>query len=222
MKQIFKVGILDDDPSKVTQIITMLMFGMDDAAPEKKTKYENYELEPIELIVKENIQDMINDVIEEKLDCVLVDYKLSSYEVVDFTGIEFAKGLEEALYDFPVFILTSYEDDLFTNEVYNAYQVFDFDRYLSETSERIELNFKIIEQILKNQKQKEHWQKEIMYILPQAGTCEKIDSRILDLDSKLEKSINGNSSIPIKVKKDLESSKLNELLDMIDKIIEKE
>jgi len=57
---------------------------------------------------------------QQKLDCVLVDYKLSSYEIVDFTGIEIAKYLEDTIYDFTIFILTSYEDDLFTNEIYNA------------------------------------------------------------------------------------------------------
>lgn len=222
MKEKFKIGILDDDSSKVTQIITMLMYGMSEATPEKISKYENYELEPYEIKIQENIQDMINDVFEQNLDCVLVDYKLSSYEVVDFTGVEFAIGLEDALYDFPIFILTSYEDDLFANEIYNAYQVFDFDRYLSEPSERIELNFKIIEQILKSSKQKKKWQDEIRKLLPLAGRSEEIDSRIIELDTKLERSINGTYSIPEKIKKDLGTSKLNELLEKIDKILDKE
>lgn len=222
MKHKFKVGILDDDSSKVTQIITRLMYGVTEASPGKKDKYENYEFEPYEIKVKNSIQDMINDVFEQKLDCVLVDYKLSSYEIVDFTGVEFAKHLEDALYDFPIFILTSYEDDLFANEVYNAYQVFDFDRYLSEDSERIELNFKIIEQILKDIKQKEQWHNELRRILPLAGTSEEIDSRIIELDTKLEKSINGIYSIPEKIKKDLEASKINELLAKIDELLDKE
>ncbi len=222
MKQKFKVGILDDDSSKVTQIITRLMYGMTEALPGKKDKYENYELEPYEIKVKNNIQDLINDVFEQELDCILIDYKLSSYENVDFTGVEFAKHLEDALYDFPIFILTSYEDDLFANEVYNAYQVFDFDRYLSEESERIELNYKIIEQILKDIKQKDQWHNELRKILPLVGTSEEIDSRIIELDTKLEKSINGIYSIPEKVKKDLEASKINELLAKIDELLDKE
>lgn len=222
MKQKLKIGILDDDLSKVTQIMSKLIFGMADASPEKKNKYDNFEFEPYEIKVQQDIQRMIDEVFEQKLDCVLVDYKLSSYEIVDFTGIEFAKHLEDTLYDFPIFILTSYEDDLFTNEIYNAYQVFDFDRYLSEPSERIELNFKIIEQILKSGKQKEQWEQEIHKLLPLAGTSEEIDSRIMELDTKLEKSINGKYSIPEKVKKDLGTSKLNELLEKIDKILDKE
>ena len=222
MKQKFRVGILDDDSAKATSIITRLIYGVTEASPGKKDKYEDYELEPYEIKVKNSIQDLINDVFEQELDCILIDYKLSSFEVVDFTGVEFAKHLEEAIYDFPIFILTSYEDDLFAKEVYNAYQVFDFNRYLSEESERIELNFKIIEQILKGIKQKEQWHSELRKILPLVGTSREIDSRIIELDTKLEKSINGIYSIPEKVKKDLEASKIDELLAKIDELLNKE
>jgi CheY-like chemotaxis protein len=196
MKKKFKIGILDDDSSKRTQIITRLIYGTTESSPCKTNKYKNYELDPCEMIVKNNIQDLIDDVFEQKIDCILIDYKLSSYENVDFTGVEFAKQLENVLYDFPIFILTSYEDDLFSKEIFNAYQVFAFDRYLSEESERIELNYKIIEQILKHNKQQEQWKNELLEKLPRAGTSQEIDSRIIELDTKLEKSINGASSIP--------------------------
>lgn len=222
MKKKLKIGILDDDSSKVTQIMSKLICGMTDASAEKKSKYDDFEFEPYEIKVKQDIQSMIDEVFEQDLDCVLVDYKLSSYEIVDFTGVEFAKQLADILYDFPIFILTSYEDDLFANETYNAYQVFDFDRYLSEPSERIELNFKIIEQIIKSSKQKKQWEQEIYKLLPLAGTSEEIDSRIMELDTNLEKSINGKYKIPEKVKKDLGTSKLNELIEKIDKILDKE
>lgn len=222
MKQKFKIGILDDDSSKVTQIMSKLMFGVADASPEKKCKYDNFEFEPYEIEVQPNIQNMIDEVFNQKLDCVLVDYKLSSYEIAGFTGIEFAKHLEDALLDFPVFILTAYEDDLFTNEIYNAYQVFDFERYLSEPLERIELNFKIIEQIQKNIKQKEQWEEEIIKLLPLVGTSEEIDSRIMELDTKLEKSINAKYSLPDKVKKDLGTNKLDKLLGKIDELLDEE
>ncbi|MEC1177316.1 hypothetical protein P9B03_02370 [Metasolibacillus meyeri] len=219
MKQKFKVGILDDDSSKITQIITMLLYGMLGASPEKKARYKDYELIPYEIKLQEDIQDIISEVFEQKLDCILIDYKLSSYAITDFTGVEIAKILGEEIYDFPIFILTSYEDDLFTKEIYNAYQVFDFDRYLTEPAERIELNCKIIEQILKSTKQREQWEKEIVKLLPLSGKSEEIDSRILELDNKLERSISGKYSISKKIKKDLNTNKLNELIDRIDDIL---
>lgn len=219
--QVFKIGIIDDDSSKKTQIMIRLKQGVTEATSEKQEKYSKYQLQPIEIEIKNEFSDMVKQVIELGIDCVLVDYKLSSYKNVNFTGIDFAKALSKVLYDFPIFVLTSYEDDLFSNEIFNAYQVFDFTRYLNEKTERVELNYKIIEQILKTNKQKEQWEYEIRKLLPLAGKSEEIDSQLLELDTKLEKSINGNFALPDKVKKDLGSNKLNELLDKIDKILEK-
>jgi FixJ family two-component response regulator len=222
MKQVFKVGIIDDDSSKVTQIMIKLMEGFSQATYEKQNKYSMYQFNPIDLEIKDDLDEMIQQVINERLDCVLVDYKLSSYKNVDYSGVEFAKALDEALFDFPVFIITSYEDDLFVNEIFNAYQVFDFARYLNEESERIELNFKIIEQILKTTKQRKKWEDEIKVLLPLAGTSQEIDSKLLELDSKLERSINGINSISSKMKRELDSNKITELLKKIDVILDKE
>lgn len=222
MTQILRIGIVDDDDGKVTQIMTRLMQGIEGASPEKKQKYSQYKFEPIDIELKEDLNVMIKEVIDNRLDCLLVDYKLSSYQNVDYSGIELAKALEEALYDFPVFVLTSYDDDLFTNEIYNAYQVFDFDRYQNEEQERVELHFKIIEQVLKTVKQKEKWEEELKKLLPLAGTSDEIDSKILELDSKLERSIDGGSALPEGLKKDLSSNKISELLAKIDEILERE
>lgn len=202
--------------------MTRLIQGIEGAAPEKKQKYSQYRFEPIEIEIIEDLITMVNKIVNTNLDCLLVDYKLSSYKSVDYSGVELAKALEGAIYDFPIFVLTSYDDDLFTNEIYNAYQVFDFDRYQNEEPERVELHFKIIEQILKTAKQKEKWEEELKRLLPMAGTSEDIDSRILELDSKLERSIDGGSALPEGVKKDLSSNKISELLDRIDEILERE
>ncbi len=222
MKEKLRIGIIDDDRSKITQIITRLMEGIRNSSPEKLDKYSKFEFVPIEIEIKEDINEMLKDVLEYDLDCIILDYKLSSYALASYTGIEFAQNLEEMIYDFPIFILTSYEDDLFSNEIYNAYQVFDFDRYLNEACERTELHFKIIEQILKFKKQRENWKIELKSLLPLAGTSEEIDSRLLELDSKLEKSINGTYALSNKLKKDLDSNKLMELLDKIDLILERD
>ncbi|MBT2285811.1 hypothetical protein J7E78_19905 [Paenibacillus polymyxa] len=217
-----KVGIIDDDKSKTTQIMTKLIQGLDDASPEKKEKYSHYEFEPIEVELLDDVSSMVGSIKELGIDCAIIDYKLSSYQTVNFSGVELAKAIEREFYEFPIFILTSYDDDLFSKEVYNAYQIFDFDRYLSEKKERIELNFKLIEQVLKTQKQKENWNLQLKKLLPLAGTSEEIDSAILDLDSKIEKSTDGRHALPEKLKKDLSSNKLSELIDKIDEILEEE
>ncbi|MEH6847813.1 MULTISPECIES: hypothetical protein [Bacillus cereus group] len=219
---LFKIGIIDDDRAKVTQIIIKLKQGFSNASAEKQSKYSNYKFEPVEINIEDDIDTTINSIVEKEIDCLLVDYKLSSYKNVDYSGIDIAKKLEDVLYDFPIFVLTSYEDDLFLNEIFNAYQVFDFERYLNEETERIELNYKIIEQILKSKKQIKKWEQDIAELLPKAGQSAEIDKKLLDLDSKLEKSVNGSGALSEKVKKDLDSNKLTDLLNKIDSILSKE
>lgn len=222
MSQILKIGIIDDDSGKITQIMTRLMQGVEGASPEKKQKYSQFRLEPIEITLKEDLALMITDIISLELDCLIIDYKLSSYQNVDYTGIELAKAVESERFDFPIFILTSYDDDLFTNEIYNAYQVFDFHRYLNEEKERVELHFKMIEQIIKTSKQREDWERELRGLLQYAGTTEEIDTRILELDSMLERSIDGRHALSEGIKRDLSSNKISDLISKIDEILERE
>jgi len=221
-KEKLKIGILDDDESKVTQIMCKLDEGFINAEPGKVNKYSKFELMPFELTVEENIEDVTKKIIELNLDCVLVDYKLSSYETVDYTGVEVVKHLLEVLFDFPVFILTSHEDDLFNKEIFNAYQVFDFARYIGEKNERIELNSKIIEQILKYRNQQDAWKKEIKKLIPVAGRSSEIDERIFELDPYLERSIDGHSRIPDKIKRELSNDKMSQLLFKLDELIDSE
>ena len=122
----------------------------------------------------------------------------------------------------PLFILTSYEDELYEQEVFDVYQIFDFERYLSEPQERVELHYKLIQQVVKYHKQLELWKKEIESLLPQKGQSAAIDKRILELDSKLEKSIDGHAAIPDEVKNDLKSNKLDELIDKIDLLLKED
>ena len=217
--KVLKIGILDDDRSKVTQIMNCLIKGVEGANKEKIAKYQEFKLEPIEIEIKDNISDLIDSVIENKVDCMIVDYKLSSFGVINFNGIQFAEELFNTLYDFPIFILTSYEDDLFFNEVYDAYKIFDFGRYLLEDSERIELNFKIIEQVCKARKQISLWEDELLALISKKGESEEIDSRIIELDTKIEKSLNGKLCFSKKTKLDW-NNKLEELITKLDKIIE--
>ena len=75
---------------------------------------------------------------------------------------------------------------------------------------------------VKYHKQLELWKKEIESLLPQKGQSAAIDKRILELDSKLEKSIDGHAAISDEVKNDLKSNKLDELIDKIDLLLKED
>jgi len=217
----YRVGILDDDATKITQLIPSIRSCCkDDEGQIRNMKYAPYSLSPIEIPLLSAEEDMINAIIESRIDAIIVDYKLSSQQAIAYTGVSIAQKLSERLCGFPIFILTSYQDDLFVRESFDAYQVFEFARYIGEPLERIELNIKIIEQIEKYNREKLSWEEELKTLLPHTGESASIDERILMLDSKLEKAIEGKSFLTEKLKRELTFDKVQSLIEKIDKIIE--
>ena len=116
------------------------------------------------------------------------------------------------LYGFPIFVLTTYKDDLFDHELFDSYLVFDFARYIAENEERVELNSKLIEQIKKHRAEMENWKEELESLLPRAGESATVDERILELDSKIERSIDGRAAISVPIKQGFVAEKINELI----------
>lgn len=165
------------------------------------------------------MNNIVENIIDKKIDVLLIDYNLASYATVPYTGVQLARYIQKKLMEIPLFILTSYEDELYEQEVFDVYQIFNFERYLSEQEERIELHYKLFQQVVKYHKQLELWKKEIESLLEQKGQSVEIDKRILELDSKLEKSIDGYIAIPHEIKTDLKSNKLNELIEKIDLLL---
>ena len=68
MQEQYKIGIIDDDQSKVTQMITMIRLCCNDEEGRPlKEKYANYELIPIELSLLDNTDDMVEQIVEKKI-----------------------------------------------------------------------------------------------------------------------------------------------------------
>lgn len=208
MKELYHIGIIDDDPSKITQMITMIRLCCDDEDGQPlKEKYANYKLDPIEITLEKTTDDMVERIVEADVDAVIIDYKLSSQQSVSYSGVSLAKELNQRLWGFPVFVLTTYQDDLFDHELFDSYLVFDFDRYIGDDKERIEFNSKLIEQIKKYRIEMATCKSELESLLPRAGESASIDARILELDSQLERSVYGNAAIALPIKKILRRKK---------------
>ena len=220
---IYNIGIIDDDTSKITQLITYLRLGWNDLDGNLvKEKYKDVTLNPVEITLNKNLDDMIEGIYTSKLDALIIDYNLSSQQNISYTGIELVTAIQEKLFEFPIFVLTSYQDDLFLKECFDVYQVFDFERYIEDQDERIELNSKIVEQIKKYRSSIVRWKDELSTLLSQIGTNHKIDERIIELDTKIEKSIDGVSALSEKMKEDLGINRIQNLIDKIDQLIDKE
>ena len=100
-------------------MITMIRLCCDDEDGQPlKEKYANYELNPVELALAETPSEMVERIIEKGVDAVIIDYKLSSQKAISYSGVSLAKELHLRLYGFPIFVLTTYQDDLFDHELF--------------------------------------------------------------------------------------------------------
>ena len=102
------IGIVDDDRSKVTQIITHLCSNWQSSTDTKLSKYSDYQLIPEEISLCADMDEVVAEIIEKKVECAIIDYRLSSYGSVGFTGVDLAKRLNSTKHGFPIFLLTAY------------------------------------------------------------------------------------------------------------------
>ena len=222
-QKIINVGIIDDDETKRSQIMSKLEDFVQGASAEIKERYEGYVLNPIELEIRSDMRALLEDIREKNIDALIIDYKLSSYEVsADYTGVEFAEETDKKYLDFPVFILTAYEGELYQKEIFDAHKVYDFERYMNEDEERIEINSKIVEQCIKRKRQIEEWKSELEELLPRQGGSKAINEKIMDLDTKLEKSFDGEHAIPQDLKEKLSGDNFARVLSDLEELLRRE
>lgn len=218
-----KVGIIDDDETKRTQIISCLRDYVNEFPEDIIEQYRKYELVPVEIDILPDMNAVIDDIIEKEIDVLLIDYQLSSYDShVNYTGVGVANRADQKYLGFPVFVLTSFEADLYKKEIFDAYKVFDFERYMHDDKERIEINKKLIEQCVKRRRDIENKREELNRLLKMEGTNQEIDDRILELDEFLERSLDGDNAISKSEKKRLLNSRYEELLKLLRKVVEEE
>lgn len=226
MKEKIKVGIIDDDESKIVNIRTNLLKDVSSIlgdnsliSHDKKNQYDKYEIVPIKLKLVANMDEILHEIVEENVNILIIDYKLNSLSNISFSGVDLAKKVNDTMIDFPVFLLTSFEEDLYNKEIFNSYQVFDYSRYMSESNETLELNYKIIKQVLIYRKQIESWENRLLELIKRAGTSSDVDDEIMELDRKLSSSVFGNRILSNRTKKIVCSDKMSELLDKLEEII---
>lgn len=226
MKEKIRVGIIDDNAEKIVNITTNLVKDVDSIlednnsiSQDKKNQYEKYEITPIEVKLVANMDKMLQEIIDKNINILIIDYKLNSLSNISFSGVDLAKKVNDTMIDFPVFLLTSFEEDLYNKEIFNSYQVFDYSRYMSESNETLELNYKIIKQVLIYRKQIESWESRLLELIKHAGISSDVDDEIMELDRKLSSSIFGNKILSNRTKKIVCSDKMNELLDKLEEII---
>lgn len=222
MDNLITIGILDDDPSKRTTLIGLLRKKeYPNSLKEKYSKY-NLDIKELNLTNQSTVNSILLEIEEFHIDCILIDYKLNNSIATKVgNGVTFAKELLAKYADFPLFIVTSYEGDLYDQEAFPPEQVIDYVTFTQDEKHRLIISGKIIELVLNYKREEDDIKKQLHSLLEHKGKNDDIDAQILELDTKLEKRLNGTSSIPTKTKAELKTDKLKDLLQRIDAILEK-
>ena len=233
--KVINIGVLDDDESKITHLKGRFMHNytnedFHDNELEFTSKlleqYNSYSFKftVLELNKQTSSNSIISEINQNNIDCLIIDYKLNSFASTPLTnGVILSKKILENFYKFPLFILTSYEEELNQKEVFSPIHIIDYIAFLRSKSYSLIIISKIIETVKAYNKDKieiENTLKILLNIPPEKRTSE-IDSKILELDSQLERRICGKSAIPYKTKKELSSNKLDQLLNILESLAKK-
>lgn len=159
-------------------------------------------------------------ILESKVDAVIADFDLSEQdETIHYTGAELVSLILEERELFPVFILTSYEDDAISkgedvNIVYEKSEMANGEKFLERVKNQIEKYYNKLDEAEKK-----------LLALIEKGQQTKLDAQeekeLADLDSLIEKSLNKKIVVPDKIKKDTEEDKLGDLLKKVDELAKK-
>lgn len=166
------------------------------------------------------LDDVISWVIDSQLDLIVVDYDLKGKLGVVFFGNEILESLKQGYLNFPMFMLTNYEEKAINNSdasiddiIYDKHEVYKNKKELFIT--RIKNKIAKYKSDI-NQAQERH--KELTQ-KPKLTLGE--EEEFLNLDEFIERVYGKKGATPKFLKNTQTLEKLNELVDKADKILEK-
>lgn len=176
-------------------------------------KFEVFSVKP-----KSSIEDTITEIFEGDVDAVIADFRLSEEDpTVHYNGSDIVREVLNIRAEFPVFILTSFEDDAIDKgfDVNIVYEKKD----IQENGKFFE---KVILQIKKHKSKIENAElrlKELIEKRQKGPLNNREEEELIELDSMIEKTLDKRNSIPPDFKTITNTEKLNELINKTEELI---
>jgi hypothetical protein len=162
----------------------------------------------------------LSHILENQVDAVIADFDLSEQDpLIHYNGADLVSLLLEERESFPVFILTSYEDDAVSkgddvNIVYEKSEMADGEKFLERVKTQIEKYYHRLEMA----------EKRLLELIEKSKT-NKLDAleeeEVHKLDSLIEKALDKKYPIPDKMKQDEKIDDLSNLLSKVDELVKK-
>ncbi len=99
----YKIGYIDEESQWVDRFVLRLK--------------DAFNVFIFKLTPETSLADMIKQIEEAELDCLIVDFELKEADVIQFNGDEVIDALREKYPYFPVFIITAKEEEDVLNQV---------------------------------------------------------------------------------------------------------
>lgn len=197
----YKIAYLDEDQSDTRRF--------------QRFSYNFFEVVPI--IPKDSIEDTCNEILENHVDAIVSDFDFAEQlSTVHYDGTDLVSLFLKKREGFPVFILTSYEDDAISkgedvNIIYEKKEMDEGEQFLERVKAQIE----------KYKHKLETDEKRLLELIAESKK-RKLDAlekeELAELDSKIEKALDKESRISNILRDDKEASELSELLKKVDEL----
>jgi len=174
----------------------------------------------IPFIPNDSIEETCNEILESHVDAIISDFDFSEQlSTVHYDGTDLVSLFLKKREGFPVFILTSYEDDAISkgedvNIIYEKKEMDEGETFLQRVKAQIEK--------YKHKLETEETRLLELIAESQKRTLDAFEKQELaELDSKIEKALDKESQIPNILRNDKEAKELSELLKKVDELAKK-
>ena len=197
----FKIAYIDEDQSDTRRF--------------QRFSYNYFDVIPI--IPKDSIDDTCNEILESHVDAIISDFDFAEQlSTVHYDGTDLVSLFLKKREGFPVFILTSYEDDAISkgedvNIIYEKKEIDEGEKFLERVKAQIE----------KYKHKLESDEKRLLELIAESRIRE-LDAveleEFMELDSKIEKALDKESRISNILRDNKEASELSELLKKVEEL----
>lgn len=182
------------------------------------------EFEVIGKMPDDNMDELIEYILSEKIDAIISDYQLSEYKSsITYTGVDLVEKILQKRDKFPCFVMTSHDDKAVT--VSSDVNIVYVKKILnSEDNVKITFLERIKNQIIHYQVRIQESQEEFNRIIEGSklkALTAKEEARLLELDNFLENALNQESKIPAQLKTQSTLDDLHKLIVNTDELLKK-
>lgn len=173
------------------------------------------------------VNEMMEEIEQHQPNAIVVDFQLNDKKTdidynVCYNGVELLKEIQAQKFDYPCFVLTSYDDDAVADSDDVNFVYIKKNLHFSSDNGKVSFAQRVKSQIDKFLARVENAKAELSVLLEKRKSGEanvKDEGRIIELDSFLEKTLDATGAIPDEMKHLSNMERLNSLIDKVDQLI---